>query len=157
MLRRTMLLAAAASIAAACSRQAAQPAPSGPDPAEAIISIYAPYMAPNAPFPDFEHQAPWSQDLWAQMQAMMARSREIDEPILNFDPVINAQDGGVSALAVTTDAVAYGSHAVVRARFVNLGRQEEILFDLIWENDAWRVNNIRHAEWDLREIITPPA
>jgi hypothetical protein len=165
MRRRDFVLVIAAAALASCQRQpGADGAPSGeeaspsiPDPAEAIQPLYAPYMTEGAQFPQFRDQAPWSADLWVKLEAMLARSAAINEPILDFDPVIGAQDGQVSALAVTTDGVVANSHATVRAHFINLGREEEIVYDLVWENGAWRVDNIRSAEWDLRRIITQGA
>lgn len=167
MKRRALLLAVTAAAVAACSRNSPQtdapganaPAttPPAPDPADVVRAIYTPYLTRGAPFPDFRHQAPWSDDLWAQIEAMMARSEALNEPILDFDPVINAQDGEVSALQVATDGMVANSRAVVRANFTNFGHPEEILFDMIWENGGWRVNNVRNAEWDLRQIVTQGA
>lgn len=163
--RRVFFLSVSvAGLAAACSReQAKSPAAPEestaivPDPADTIRPIYAPYMTEGAAFPQLRNQAPWSGDLLAQIDAMIARSEALNEPILDFDPIVNAQDFQVSALEVSTEAVAQNSHATVRARFANLGRQEEILYDLIWENGGWRVDNIRNSEWDLRQIVTQGA
>lgn len=158
MKRRAFLIIGTAAAIAAC--QPAQPnggeakdRPAGPDPAETIRLVYAPYMSESAAFPPFRDQAPWSADLWSQLEAMIERSNQINEPIVDFDPVINGQDGRVSDLVVSTDGVVESSHATVRARFANFGRQEEILFDLIWENGGWRVDNIRNADWDLRAML----
>ncbi len=163
--RRAIVLGGLAMLAA-CSRQeakapdapAAPEAPAvaaaraAPDPAATIRPLYGAYLGEGA-FADFEHEAPWSADLWSKIEAMMARSRARNEPILDFDPLIGAQDGQLSALRVDAEAVVPGSHAVVRARFVNLGRESEIVYDLIWERQAWRVDNIRGGDWNLREIV----
>jgi hypothetical protein len=88
---------------------------------------------------------------------MMARSRAANEPILDFDPFIDAQDYEITGVTVATEALVERSSAVVRAQFVNLGQDKEVLYDLIWEADGWRVDNMRGQTWDLRQIITPPA
>lgn len=165
--RRAIILGAAAAAAlAACSRDqgeekgAADGAGSGAsidDPAAAIRPLYDPYLTQGAPFPAFRDQAPWSADLWTQLEAMVARSSAINEPILDFDPLIGAQDGRLSNLSVTTDSVVPNSHAVVRARFTNLGREEEIVYDLVWEGGGWRVDNVRGRDWDLRQIAAQPS
>ncbi len=163
MQRRSFLLAAAGAALAACSRESAkapEPAPeaaAGPDPVTAIRPLYDRYLTPNAVFPPLENQAPWSSALQAQLQTMMARSEAINEPILDFDPLIGAQDYELTNLNVTADGVVYGSHAVVRASFTNLGEPREILYDLIWENGAWRVDNVRGADFDLRQIAASGA
>jgi len=164
MRRRDLLLIAAAAALAAC-----QPPPTksdGPaegdaagdggraitDPAIVVRQLYDPYIARADPFPSFRDQAPWSVGLWAQLEAMVARSNARNEPILDFDPIVAAQDYEISNLNVVTEAVSENSHAVVRASFTNLGRNEEVVYDLIWEGDRWRVDNIRGRDWDLRQI-----
>jgi hypothetical protein len=127
-----------------------------PDPADVIRPLYDRYLTPGATFPSFENQAPWSADLRAQLQAMTARSEARNEPILDFDPIIGAQDYQITGVTVTTEAAVQNSHAAVRARFTNLGQPKEIVFYTVWEGGAWRVNNITGDDngvaWDLRQI-----
>mgnify|MGYP001330039671 FL=1 len=88
---------------------------------------------------------------------MVARSQAINEPILDFDPIIGAQDYQLSNLDVANEAISEGSHAVVRARFNNATTtQTNIVYDLIWEDDRWKVDNIRGEGWDLRQIAAAP-
>ena len=142
---------------AAAGGNAGQDAAAVPDPAAAIRPLYDPYLTEGATFPDFEHQAPWSASLWAELQAMMARSQAMGEPILDFDPLIDAQDYQLTNLVVAPEAVVPNSHAVVRASFNNSGRATEVVYDLVWEDGAWRVDNIRSSGWDLRQIASAPA
>lgn len=153
-------MAVALAAAASCSRPSDAPpstteVTAAPDPADVIRPLYQRYMTPAAvtTFPSLEEQAPWSDDLKAQLLAMMARSEARQEPILDFDPFVDAQDYELSDLSVTTDGVVENSHAVVRAHFTNLGQATEVVYDLVWQNDQWRVDNIRGASWDLRQVI----
>jgi hypothetical protein len=160
-MHRRALLTAGVAMLAACSRQAPSEAPdtagpAAPDPAGVIRPLYDRYMTPNAEFPDFQHQAPWSTDLWAQLSDMSARSEALNEPILDFDPLISAQDYQLSNLNVVTEAVSENSHAVVRASFDNIGSHQEVVYVLVWEGGGWRVNNIRSEGWDLRQIAAAP-
>ncbi len=152
--RRTLLaFASAAAAAAACSRQpekGPQAAPA-PDPAATIAPLYQPYIARGV-MVGLQDQAPWTAELRAALVAMMERSAAANEPILDFDPIIGAQDYELSGLTVTNDALVQGSHAVVRAHFTNLGRVEDVLYDMVWRDGAWRVDNIRGDDWDLRQI-----
>lgn len=156
MRRRDFVLVAAAFAAlAACSppaSEAPESASTAPDPADTIRPLYDPYLTEGASFPGFENQAPWSTGLWAALQAMMAHSQARGEPILDFDPLIDAQDYQLANLNVATDSVVENSHATVRASFVNAGAPAEVVYDLVWENGGWRVDNIRTSRWDLRVI-----
>ncbi len=153
--RRALVIGAL--VLAACSRQQAKTpesdtsASAGPDPADAIRAIYAPYMEQGGA-PRLLDAAPWSTDLRARLAAGQSQA-----PLLDFDPIVNAQDYELSALAVTTEGIVAGSHATVRAHFVNLGSEDEVLFDVVWEGGAWRVDNIRTAAWDLRQIAGQTA
>jgi len=161
--RRAIILSAAALAAlAACSRQEeaktdAETPPPAPDPASVIRPLYDRYLTPDAEFPEFRDQAPWSAGLWALLEAMTARAEAINEPILDFDPLIDAQDYQLTNINVVTEAIAAGSHATVRASFANAGRPTEVVYDMIWENDGWRVDNIRTSNWDLRQIAAAPS
>lgn len=159
--RRWFVVGAGALAMAACSPQGAEKAaegetPSTQNPADVIRPLYDRYMVENAQFPSFREQAPWSESMWAALEAMTQRSEALGEPILDFDPLIDAQDYQLSNLNVATDGVVEGSHAVVRASFQNAGTQSEVLYDMIWEQNGWRVDNIRTAQWDLRQIATAP-
>jgi len=160
MRKRDFVMAAAFAVLAACAPpqadEKAGPSASASDPAAAIRPLYDRYTTPNATFPDFEHQAPWSAELWALLSAMSARSEALNEPILDFDPLIGAQDYQLSALNVTSESVVENSHAVVRASFSNAGTPTEIVYDLIWEGGGWKIDNIRGDGWDLRQIAAAP-
>jgi hypothetical protein len=161
--RRGLALALAGAALAACSRQQekqeapAEDAAPPPDPALTIRPLYDPYLVEGREFPAFQQQAPWSAGLWAELDAMMARSNARNEPILDFDPLIGAQDYELSGLSVATESMVANSHATVRARFTNLGKADEVVFDLVWENGGWRVDNIRGSDWDLRRIAAQSA
>lgn len=162
--RRQIALGLTTMALAACSRQGepevearleAAPGAAVADPAAVIRPLYDRYMTPAAvtTFPTLEQQAPWSDDLRAQLVAMMARSAIRNEPILDFDPFTGAQDWQLSDVNVAAESVVENSHAVVRASFNNIGSAEIVVFDLVWQNDEWRVDNIRSALWDLRQVI----
>ncbi len=155
MRRRDFVIVAGAAALAACSppaSEAPEASSAAPDPADTIRPLYDPYLTEGASLPGFEHQAPWSASLWETLQAMMARSQARGEPILDFDPLIDAQDYQLANLNVTTESVVENSHATVRASFVNAGAISEVIYDLVWENGSWRVDNIRTSRWDLRVI-----
>jgi len=157
MRRRHVLLALSAIAVAACTppAQDADMPPAGaeiPDPAAIIRPLYDPYIAQAETFPGLEQQAPWSAAMLASLRSMMARSQAMGEPILDFDPLIDAQDYQITDLEVVTESVVENSHASVRASFNNGGASAGVVYDLVWENDGWRVDNVRTSRWDLRVI-----
>lgn len=159
--RRQLILALSAAALTACTPpEKTETPPEGvraiTDPAAVIRPIYDRYTIPDAEFPAFEDQAPWSNALRAQLLAMMARSQAINEPILDFDPFINAQDYQLSNINVANEAIVEGSHATVRAAFDNAGTHVEVVYDMIWEDDRWKVDNIRGEGTDLRQISAAP-
>jgi hypothetical protein len=166
MKRRDFLWVGLAALAAACQRQEASAPETDEggfaihvDPTSIIAPLYDRYRTDPAvtTFPALPEQAPWSAGLRAEIEAMMARSQATQEPILDFDPFVNAQDWQIGAVAVTTDGVVENSHATVRAHFVNADSEDEVVYDLIWEGGGWRVDNIRHEGWDLRQIVRQGA
>lgn len=164
MQRRHLIIGLGAAALAACSPAAEkQEAPAADnagramtDPAMVIRQLYEPYLTEGATFPDFQNQAPWSASLWTLLQAMMARSQAINEPILDFDPLIAAQDYQLANLNVATESMVEASSAVVRASFTNAATPTEVVYDMIWEGDRWKVDNIRGEGWDLRQIADAP-
>jgi len=162
--RRALMFGLGLAALAACSPPQQQKAPAPPepdpnaapppDPALVVRPIYDRYLTQGAEFPELRDQAPWSGELWSQLEAMMHRTNENEEPSLDFDPIIGAQDYRITDLNVTTEGVVAGSHAVVRASFKNLGQQTDILYDMVWDGRGWRVDNIRGHDFDLRQIAS---
>ncbi len=163
MQRRDLILGLSATALVACTPPQPERAktPEAPravtDPAAVIRPLYDRYMTEGAQFPSLEEQAPWSNATRALLLAMIQRSQQINEPILDFDPIIAAQDYQLSNLNVATEAVVEGSHASARAAFDNSGTHTEVVYDLVWEDDRWKVDNIRGEGWDLRQIATAPT
>lgn len=163
MLTRRVILGSFAMALAACSPPAPEARNERPelvlDPAEVadptitVRALYERYYS-DAPvqFPPLEQQAPWSDEMNRALAAMMVRAEVEEGPILDFDPFVNAQDWELQNVEVRTDGLVAQSHATVRATITNAGYSEDIVYDLVWENNSWRVDNIRNADWDLRAI-----
>ena len=161
--RRFFVFSLSATVLAACEREPAKvdtpPATDSgaaraiPDPAGVVQRFYDPYLVTDGQIPPLAEAVPWSAQMSADLQAMFARSQAQGEPILDFDPIIDAQDYQLSDVRAATEAIVEGSHATVRASFTNAGQHEEVLYDLVWQDDRWKVDNVRTAEWDLRTII----
>jgi hypothetical protein len=162
MRRRDLILGAAA--LAACSPPAQKsepPAAVGDDPADVIRAVYAPYLTERDEdtLPELVDRAPWSASLrpLVERAAHFEPGESIDPDGLVFDPFLSSQEWGIenNDLNVVTESLVPQSHAVVRATF---NRGMEVVYDMIWEDGGWRIDNMRSGGapdgWDLREIAT---
>lgn len=161
--RRAIVLGVAAAALTACSRQQdkaaeaeteAEAAPPEADPAAFVRALYEPYLTGGA-LPEFRRR-PWSARLRSELDAMIARSNAINEPILDFDPIIDAQDYELRSLNVIPIFRVEAANAGVRAQFVNMGEPREVIYDLVWEGGGWRIDNMRTSVWNLRQIAAAP-
>lgn len=166
MLRKVMIAAMAVAALGACQREQApteEPAQTTEtqraitDPAAVVRQSYEPYLTQGAQVPGLQEAAPWSDRMAADIAAMYARTQQGDAPVLDFDPIIDAQDYQLSDVTTATESLAEASHAVVRASFTNMGARHEVVYDLVWEGDRWKVDNVRTAAWDMRAIVTRPS
>ena len=96
----TMVLLAAAAVAV----PSAAPAAGENSPADVTTAIYSIYAGPKGDYQtgnldDKRVAAYLSKSLRAALKAMDARSKKLNEPILDFDPVTDSQDPQVEKLS----------------------------------------------------------
>ena len=130
-------------------------------PVAAVTAIYKIYAGPKGDYQtgsidDKRVQAFLTSSLRKALADMEARSRKINEPILDFDPVTDSQDPTVKQLEITAE-----SDTVVAASFNNGGTVRDVVrYYFKQEGGAWKVDDMRggsgDATWDLRVIIAPP-
>lgn len=68
---------------------------------------------------------------------------------LDFDPFVNAQDFRVENLKLTSRELGDG-RAVVEARFLNFGAANRIVYDVVVEDGAWRIDDVSSPDGDYR-------
>jgi hypothetical protein len=142
-------LALSASLAA-CDKPAD---PNGPAPV--VEKLYAPYTGPNGNTASALANAPLSADLKALIDKADAYSKLLDEPVIDFDPIIFAQDGKITNVRVVQQnlATANKDKGEARAHFSNSGENKEVAYDMSRVNGVWQIDNIRQGDEDLRGII----
>ena len=149
-----LLLASAAAVPTA-ARAAGESSPA--DVAAAIYHIYAgpkgDYQTGNL---DDKRVAVYlSKSLRAALKAMDARSKKLNEPILDFDPVTDSQDPEVEKLTIAGE----GDAAAI-ATFFSGDVKHVVRYSFVREDGAWKVDDISGGagddKWDLRDIIKPP-
>lgn len=169
---RMILAAALAAVLAACGDPQTTDSTSAPvgeaaadvsasDPAAAVRPIYDFYIAQSEGRERVQpaYEAPHSAALTAAWAAFNERTD--DEEMggaLGFDPYINAQDWTFRSVDVSVVTPPANGRSVVLARFTDFGRTNEILYDMVLENGAWKIDNVRasHPElgvMNLRDIL----
>jgi len=146
-------------LAAAVAPGAAQAAGES-SPVEATTAIYRIYAGPKGDYQsgnleDKHVLVHLSKSLRAALKAMDARSKALNEPILDFDPVTDSQDPEVEKLTIAAE----GDAAAV-ATFFSGDVKHVVRYSFVREGDAWKVDDISGGagddRWDLRDIIKPP-
>jgi hypothetical protein len=149
-----LVLAAAAAVPAA-ARAAGENAP-----ADVVTAIYHIYAGPKGDYQNgnLEDKAVvvyLSKSLRAALKAMDARSKKLNEPILDFDPVTDSQDPQVEKLSITPEG-----DSAATATFYSGEVKHVIRYNFVREGDAWKVDDISGGagdeKFDLRDIIKPP-
>jgi len=149
-----LLLAAAAAIPTAA------PAAGESSPADVTTAIYHIYAGPKGDYQtgnldDKRVVVYLSKSLRAALKAMDARSKKLNEPILDFDPVTDSQDPQVEKLSIAPE----GDAAAV-ATFSSGDVKHLVRYSFVREGDAWKVDDISGGAggdtWDLRDVIKPP-
>ncbi len=101
----------------------------------------------------------FSKSLVAALAAMERKSKRLNEPILDFDPVTNSQDPSVTRLAITTES-ATPAKTVVLARFYAQDAKEPVNVRYVFtrEGAAWKLDDMSgdmggKDGWALRKLI----
>lgn len=130
-----------------------QAAPVFEDPKGLVEYVYAPYMSGVFPEDMTEVFSPTLKQLW---DAMAARSQAANEPIIDFDPYINAQDFELSELIIS-DPVVDGDRAVVAVSFRNFGELQDLRYTLVRRAEGWKIDDIESLgedyPWRFSELL----
>jgi hypothetical protein len=131
---------------AACN----QPDPNGP--AAAVEKLYAPYLAKDGQSAAGLDAAPLTADLKAVIDKAGTYGNLLDEPVLDFDPITNAQENVISNVKVSKQSGG-GDAAIVIAHFQNGDRPDTVAYDMKRVEHAWQIDNIRPGAENLRTLI----
>jgi hypothetical protein len=160
-MKRLILVAAA--LAGLCAAPANAEEQS---PKDVVVEIYhvaagpkGDYQAPSA-FDDKQVRRHFTKSLVAAQKAMDLRSKKLNEPILDFDPVTNSQDPSVRNLAIAAES-ADEAKTIIAASFDSQGDKPHNVVRYIFtrEGGAWRIDDVTGEngddKWDLREVMNP--
>jgi hypothetical protein len=160
-MKRLILLAAAAAGFCATSALAAEPSPK-----DIVVEIYhvaagpkGDYQAPSA-IEDKQLRKHFTKSLLAAQKSMDLRSKKLNEPILDFDPVTNSQDPSVRNLTIDVES-ADAAKTVVAASFDSEGDKARnvVRYVFVREGEVWKLDDISGEngadKWDLRDVMNP--
>lgn len=134
----------------------APPAAAAPvfdDPAGLIEYAYEPYESGVFPEDVTELFSPTLKQLW---EGMVARSADLEMPLLDFDPFVDGQDYEISELVISHPAVD-GDSAIVAVSFLNFGEPRELRYTLVRRVEGWKIDDIESLAgefpWRLSELL----
>jgi hypothetical protein len=135
-------------------------------PNDMVVEIYhiaagpkGDYQVPSA-IDDAKARKHFTKALLAAKKAMDLRSKKLNEPILDFDPVTNSQDPIVRNLSIAVES-SDAAKTVVAASFDSEGKTPRNIVRYIFarEGGAWKIDDISGEngddKWDLREVMNP--
>lgn len=134
----------------------AAPLPAGAQPAGTarafLGSLYRPYLQKNYEGhrldpPSAVFTAPLAQAIVKDRQEAERRN---EVPLLDGDPLVDAQDFEITDLAI--DVQEAGDRAKATVTFRNSGRPIRIAVELLRTPAGWRIDDIRGGQMSLREL-----
>jgi hypothetical protein len=130
-------------------------APKVVPPEKTIEALYAPYVSHEAEHGNstWEKAGVYSKKFRKAIDRGFEYSLLLNQPVIDFDPVANAQDFSISNLRIEVDQPASAGKAHVVARFESLNRETAVGYDMILEDGSWKVDGIRNGKVDLRKSI----
>ena len=100
----------------------------------------------------------FSKRLRAELAALDKKSKQKDEPGIDFDPVTDSQDPSVKDLKIEQDGESDGESAVKASfSYADGGVRKFVRYVFVRQNDAWKLDNMRSGPaadgWEMRKLI----
>jgi len=153
--------------------QANKPGATATSPLDIVVTIYkisagadGNYSKESAFLNKSVRQRYFSKSLRAGLIAMDAKSKKLNEPILDFDPITNSQDPDVKQLSIKPVSMAEDK-AVIAASFFSHTEKEPttVRYDFIKEDGGWKLDEVHGdiagekgsggepKQWSLRDML----
>lgn len=119
-------------------------------PKDQVVEIYriaagpkGDYLSPSA-FDDKRVRKHFTKSLLNAEKAMDLRSKKLNEPILDFDPVTNSQEPSVLNLSIAVES-AEAAKTIVAASFDRESRPlgNVVRYIFVREGGAWKLDDMR--------------
>ena len=119
-------------------------------PRALLESAFAPYQTGNFP-------TEWDWNYSARLRALFAadRTRYADDevPTVDFDPLVNSQDVGVTDIVIT-EPVVQGDTAIGIVTFLNYGEPGISVITMVKEGDVWRIDDLATMTGEYRFLLS---
>ncbi len=117
--------------------------------APVIEAIYAPYAQGGAP-----SNVRWSQGLTAMFERVEASAAAQEEEMwLDMDIYTQSQDSQLGPVTVTDEGVQADCRWLAVARFTNFGAPTTVYYDLVFDEGAWTIDDVRTDDWGFRSYM----
>jgi hypothetical protein len=128
----------------AAANELPPPAPTSAKPEEVVQNLYDRYVGDAFDYmtdPKLRERyfTAATADLLAKT---FAKSNKKNEPGIDYEPLIDGQDGEVKDLEIVTKA-STPTKAIVQANFKSFDQKLGIGFDMVFEKNVWRIEDIR--------------
>ncbi|HWA21843.1 MAG TPA: DUF3828 domain-containing protein [Caulobacterales bacterium] len=147
---QTIKRAALAFIAGLALAACDQTDPNGPAPA--VEKLFEPYLKGGNTAAALDN-APMTMDLHAVIDKAGIYGNLLNEPVLDFDPIIFAQEAQIKNVRVTQVGPTKDAGSIARASFENAGKPVTLTYEMKRQGGAWLIDNIKGPDGDLRGII----
>jgi hypothetical protein len=148
--RPTMTLSKLLPLCLALALAACGPAKEAGGPSDVVEALYAPYLASEAG--SALALDVYTPALKGEIDKATTYGNLLEAPVLDYDPIVNAQDFKISKLEVS-ELERSEDAAKVQARFDNMGTATEVTYSLQRIGEEWRVDDIAAGEQSLRANI----
>ncbi len=86
------------------------------------------------------------------IKRVFAKSEADNEPGIDYEPLIDGQEGEVKDLNVVVTSNA-PPKATVEARFVSFGDKMTVIFDFVQDANVWKIDDIRNKEGNSLKAV----
>lgn len=156
--RRLLLALALASLPFAASAETTKPLPAAPaaeaKPEEIVKTLYDGYrIDPGYDYLGEKLRPRYFTAATADLlKRVFAKSEAENEPGIDYEPLIDGQDGEVKDLVIVVTLNA-PPKMTVEARFTSFGDKMTVIFDFVSEANIWKIDDIRDKEGNSLKAV----
>jgi hypothetical protein len=158
--RRLFLIASLATVSTVAARadDPKKPAPPLPGPEATPEDIVKNLYDSFAIVPGFDYMGDklrpryFSQATNDLLKKVFTKSEADNEPGIDYEPLIDGQDGEVKGLTIAATTTT-PTKVTVEARFTSFDDKMTVIFDFVLEKNTWKIDDIRNKEGNSLKAV----